>query len=235
MQLKVPSAISFDCYGTLVDWEAGIKAFLAQIFKEKGVSADVSAVLKAREDIEFDLIQGAYRSYRDILSLSLKEAFYRFGITYSDLDGDRLAQSVANWPLFAETKPALGKLAKKSKLAIISNIDNDIIEKTRNKIGVKFRLTVTAQDAQAYKPSIKPFELALKKLGCDPIDFLHVSSGFRYDIPPAHKLGMRTAWINRKHEEKPKGHHVDHEFESLAQLAQFVDSLVSPRKLRRGS
>jgi 2-haloacid dehalogenase len=235
MQLKVPSVISFDCYGTLVDWEAGITAFLAQIFKEKGVSADVSAVLKAREDIEFDLIQGAYRSYRDILCLSLKEAFYRFGITYSDLDGERLAQSVANWPLFAETKAALGKLAKKSKLAIISNIDNDIIEKTRDNIALKFGLTVTAQDARAYKPSIKPFELALKKLGCEPVDLLHVSSGFRYDIPPAHKLGFRTAWINRKHEEKPRGHRVDHEFESLAKLAQFVEGLASAKLLSRGS
>lgn len=231
MPLKVPSVISFDCYGTLVDWEAGITSFLTQTFKDKGVLADVSGVLKAREDIEFELIQGAYRSYSDILSLSLKDAFYRFGIQYSDVDGKRLAESVPNWPVFTETRPALEKLAKKSRLVIISNIDNDIIEKTRNNIGAKFRLTVTAQDAQAYKPSIKPFELAQRKLGCKPADFLHVSSGFRYDIPPAHKLGFRTAWINRKHEEKPKGHQVDHEFESLTQLAEFVDGLARSRRL----
>jgi len=235
MRLKVPSVISFDCYGTLVDWEAGITTFLTQTLKDKGVSADVNAVLRAREDTEFDLIQGAYRSYRDILSLSLKEAFYRFGIPYSDADGERLAESIANWPLFTETIPALGKLVRKSKLVIISNIDNDIIEKTRSSIGLKFLLTVIAQDGQAYKLSIKPFELALEKLGGKPGDFLHVSSGFRYDIPPAHKLGLRTAWINRKHEDKPKGQHVDHEFESLAQLAEFVGGLVGPRRVSRAS
>jgi len=227
MPIKVPSIISFDCYGTLIDWEAGITSFLAQTLKEKNVMADVSGVLRAREDIEFDLIQGAYRSYRDILSLSLKEAFYRFSIPYSDIDGEQLAQSVPKWPVFAETRPALERLGKKSRLVIISNIDNDIIEKTRINIGVNFRLTVTAQDARAYKPSTKPFELALRKLGCKSMDILHVSSGFRYDIPPAHELGFRTAWVNRKHEEKPKGHQTDYEFESLTQLAKFVASMES--------
>jgi 2-haloalkanoic acid dehalogenase type II len=222
MQAKVPSVISFDCYGTLVDWEAGITSFLAQTFKEKSVAADVSGVLRAREDIEFELIQAAYKSYKDILSLSLKEAFYRFGIPYSGIDGEQLAQSVPKWPVFAETRPALERLGKKSRLVIISNIDNDIIEKTRTNIGVNFRLTVTAQDAQAYKPSTKPFELALRKLGCSPTEILHVSSGFRYDMPPAHRLGFRTAWVNRKHEEKPKGHQSDYEFESLTELAEFV-------------
>ena len=227
MPVKIPSVISFDCYGTLVDWEGGITNFLAHTFKERGVMADVDGVLRAREDIEFELIQGAYRSYRDILSLSLREAFHRFSIPYSDVDGEQLAQSVPKWPVFAETRPALERLAKKSRLVIISNIDNDIIEKTRTNIGVNFRLTVTAQDAQAYKPSTKPFELALRKLGCKPMDILHVSSGFRYDIPPAHKLGFRTAWVNRKHEEKPKGDQTDYEFESLTQLAEFVASIES--------
>jgi 2-haloacid dehalogenase len=229
VKLKVPSIISFDCYGTLVDWEAGITNFLTQTFKDKRVSADLSAVLKEREDIEFELIQGAYRSYREILSLSLKEAFYRFGIPYTDSDGERLADSVPNWPVFTETRPALERLAKKSALVMISNIDNEMIDMTRANIGVKLLLTVTAQDAQAYKPSIKPFELALKKLDCKPMDALHVSSGFRYDIPPAHKLGFRTAWINRKHEEAPKGRQADHEFESLTELAGFLDDSVTSK------
>jgi 2-haloacid dehalogenase len=235
MQAKIPSVISFDCYGTLVDWETGIASFLTQTFKNKGVLADISGVLRAREDIEFDLIQGTYKSYRDILSLSLKEAFYRFSIPYSDIDGQRLADSVPGWPIFTETRPALERLGTKSRLVIISNIDNDIIEKTRANIGVKFRLTVTAQDARAYKPSTKPFELALKKLGCKPTDSLHVSSGFRYDIPPAHKLRFRTAWINRKHEQRPRGQRADHEFADLTELAGFVDRLVSSGRVGSAS
>jgi len=220
MPVKIPKAISFDCYGTLVDWESGISTFLTHIFQEKRVIADVSEVLRAREEVEFELIQGTYKSYREILSLSLKEALYRFSVPYSDSDGERLAESVPSWPTFPETRPALERLGKKSKLAIISNIDNDIIEKTRVNLGVKFNLVVAAQDARAYKPSTGPFKLALRKLGYKPSEVLHVSSGFRYDIPPARKLGFRTAWVNRKHEKKPPRQRVDHEFDSLAQLAE---------------
>ena len=224
MLANAPSVISFDCYGTLVDWEAGISSFLTQILEQKRVVADVAEVFKAREDVEFELIQGAYRRYREILSLSLKEAFYRFSIPYDNRDGEQLAESVANWPVFTDTRPALEKLAEKSRLAIISNIDNEIIERTRESIGVNFSLTVTAQDARAYKPSTKPFELALKRLGCKSKDVLHVSSGFRYDMPPAHALGFRTAWINRKGEKKPVAHQPDYEFQSLAQLADSFGS-----------
>jgi 2-haloalkanoic acid dehalogenase type II len=220
-----PTAISFDCYGTLVDWESGISNFLAETFQEKRVTVDVKEVLRAREEIEFELIQADYRKYREILGLSLKEAFYRFSIPYGESDGERLARSVPNWPVFAETREALEKLEEKADLVIISNIDNDIIEKTRTNIGVAFHLTVTAQDAKAYKPSTKPFELALLKLGYKPDKILHVSSGFRYDIPPAQKLGFRTAWVNRKREQKPEGHKPDYEFESLTQMAEFVGNL----------
>jgi 2-haloacid dehalogenase len=223
MRFEIPKAVSFDCYGTLVDWETGITSFLAQALEEKGVKADVEELYKAREDVEFQLIQGPYKSYRDILSLSLKDAFYRFSIPYDSRDGEQLAQSVPKWPLFAETRPALERLAEKSGLVIISNIDNEIIEKTRANLSVKFRLTVTAQDARAYKPSTKPFELALKKLGWKSREIVHVSSGFRYDIPPAHKLGFRTAWVNRKHEKKPAGQRADFEFESLTQLAEHFE------------
>lgn len=227
MQIDTPSAISFDCYGTLVDWESGISTFLTQRCKEKGVMADVAEVLRAREEVEFNLIQGDYKSYKEILGLSLKEAFYRFSIPYSDGDGEQLAESVSKWPVFADTRAALERLAEKSKLVIISNIDNDIIKKTLLNIGVNFNLVVTAQDARAYKPSTKPFELVVRKLGCKPKEILHVSSGFRYDIPPAHKLGLRTAWVNRKHEKKPAGPRTDFEFGNLAQLADFVCELRS--------
>jgi 2-haloacid dehalogenase len=225
MQTDTPSAISFDCYGTLVDWELGISTFLTQICKEKRVMADVGEILRAREETEFGLIQGDYKGYREILGLSLREAFYRFSIPYNDSDGEQLAESVSKWPVFADTSGALERLAEKSKLVIISNIDNDIIKKTLFNIGVKFHLVVTAQDARAYKPSTRPFELVVKKLGCKPKEILHVSSGFRYDIPPAHKIGFRTAWINRKNVEKPAGPRTDFEFENLTQLADSVCEL----------
>jgi 2-haloacid dehalogenase len=225
--IQMFKAISFDCYGTLIDWESGIKSFLAQTFRDKGVGASVSEVFQAREEIEFDMIQARYRRYSEVLHQSLREAFTRYRVPYAHSDGDRLVESVPNWPLFSETKPALEDLAEKHRLGIISNIDNEIIRKTKAVIGVKFDLTVTAQFAKAYKPSIRPFQVALRRFGYKPEEILHVSSGFRYDIPPAHELGIKTAWVNRKNEPKPKTslHGPDYEFTSLTELAERMKTM----------
>lgn len=215
-------AITFDCYGTLIDWEAGITNFLTETLRAKGMTASIPDVVRVREDIDYEMVQGPYRGYKEILGLSLKETFNRFQIRYSAEDGERLAQSVPTWPVFSDTRPALERLARKARLAIISNIDNDIIQKTRANIGIEFAATVTAQEVGAYKPSLKPFQTALKKLRSKPDGVLHVSSGFRYDIPPARKLGFRTAWINRKSESAPPGERGNYEFQNLLELADFV-------------
>ena len=215
------SCLTFDCYGTLVDWESGIKSELTDILYEKGSRVNVDELYKTREDLEFDLIQSDYRSYREILALSLKEAFSQHRIPYSNTDGARLVESVSRWPVFQDTKPTLERLAKKYRMSIISNVDNDIIGKTRDRIGVRFDVIVTAEDAHAYKPSIRPFQIALQRLGSKAAQVLHVSSGFRYDVPPAHELGFRTAWINRKKEKMPPGLKPDLQFSSLEALAQF--------------
>lgn len=207
----------------------GISSFLEQLLREKHAQVSVADVVRVREDLDFELVHGPYRSYREILALSLRDAFAKFGVEYDENDGSRLAESVPEWPVFEETKPALERLRRHRKLAIISNIDTDIIEKTKLRIGLPFDLIVTAQEARAYKPSTVPFELALQKLACKPQDVLHVSSGFRYDIPPASKLGFRTVWVNRKRETKPAGAQADNEFSTLTELAEFVDGLTEKK------
>jgi len=210
-----------------VDWEAGITGFLDEVLREKGTKANIAEVVRTREDIDFQMVQGSYRPYKEILRLSLKETFNRFQVAYNDQDGERLIQSVPTWPVFQETRPALERLAKKCPLAIISNIDKDIIEKTKASIGVPFAVTVTAQEAGAYKPTLTPFQLALKKLASKATNILHVSSGFRYDIPPARKLGFKTVWVNRKSERAPSNERADHEFRDLNELADFVETSPS--------
>jgi 2-haloacid dehalogenase len=220
-------AITFDCYGTLVDWEVGITDFLTELLREKGTTASIPDVVRVREDIDFEMVQGPYRTYKEILRLSLKETLNQFQVAYDDEDGERLIQSVPTWPVFTETRPALDRLAKKCRLAIISNIDKDIIEKTKANIGVKFAITVTAQEAGAYKPSLTPFQLALKKLASRATNILHVSSGFRYDIPPARRLKFKTAWVNRKSEPAPPKGRADYQFRSLTELADFVEARLA--------
>jgi len=215
------ASVTFDCYGTLVDWESGIKSMLMDILDEKRSNANAHELYKTREDLEFDLIQSEYRSYKEILTLSLKETFSQHRIPYSHVDGERLIESVPSWPVFNDAKPTLERLAKKYRLCIISNVDNDIIGRTRDRIGIRFDAIVTAQDARAYKPDVRPFQIALQRLGVKPAEVLHVSSGFRYDMPPAHQLGLRTAWINRKHEKSSSQIKPDFEFHSLGELAQF--------------
>jgi 2-haloacid dehalogenase len=217
--------MTFDCYGTLVDWESGIKSFLMDILEEKHSRASVNELCKTREDLEFDLVQSEYRSYREILALSLKETFTQFRIPYSNSDGEKLAESVPRWPVYSETKAALEKLSKKYRLSIISNVDNDIIGRTRDRIGVRFDVIVTAEDAQAYKPSIRPFQVALQRLNCKPSEILHVSSGFRYDVPPAHQLGFRTAWVNRSRQKLRSEIKPDFEFSSLEDLTRSEERM----------
>jgi len=215
--------LTFDCYGTLVDWESGIKNTIRTILDDKGVTGDIERLYKTREDLEFELIQSEYRTYREILSLSLKETFVQFHLPYSNRDGERLAESVPSWPIFPDTVTSLVRLSRMSKLCIISNIDKDIIAKTKARIGVRFDVTVAAQEVRSYKPNIRPFQLALETLKVKSSEVLHVSSGFRYDIPPAHQLGFNTVWINRKHEKAPMGFFADYEFKNLSDFADFME------------
>jgi len=215
--------LTFDCYGTLVDWESGIKNTIRTILSDKGINGDIEQLYRVREDLEFDLIQSTYRRYREILALSLKETFAQFHLPYSNRDGERLAESVPSWPVFPDTLPSLTRLGRMSKLCIISNIDRDIIARTKDKIGVRFDATVTAQEARSYKPSIRPFQLALQKLKVKSTEVLHISSGFRYDIPPAKQLGLKTAWVNRKREMAPAGYTADYVFNNLADLTQSLE------------
>lgn len=222
MKDKFP-CVTFDCYGTLIDWESGIKNTIRTILDDKGVKGDIEQLFRTREDLEFDLIQSEYREYREILALSLKETFVQFQLPYSNRDGERLAESVPDWPIFPDTVTSLVRIGRVSRVCIISNIDKDIVARTRDRLGVRFDLIVTAQEARSYKPSIRPFQLALGKLKVRSSEVLHVSSGFRYDIPPARQLGFNTAWVNRKREKAPVGFCADYEFSNLVELADFLE------------
>jgi 2-haloacid dehalogenase len=205
-RLPLPRVLSFDCYGTLVDWETELREVFAEILSRKREHAGSISPEQFRhrwEGLQFNLIQGPYQSYRDILKQSLAQSLASFDLPYDPADGDALVEAMPTWRPFPEVPESLKRMSSGCKLAIITNTDNDIICRTVERLGAPFASITTAMDAGAYKPSLKPFRLALERLGVEPGDLLHIAFGFEYDIGPAQDMGFRTLWLNRKREPRP--------------------------------
>lgn len=199
-----PKAITFDCYGTLIDWEREIQKFFKEVLMSHGIiGVDIVALQRHWENVQFEYIQEQYRPYKEILRNTLPMAFRDYGYPFSPSDCGKFAESMGKWQPFPDTKDALLELKKYTKIALITNTDNEIIRETVKQIGVEFDEIITAEDAGAYKPSHKGFHLALKRLGLDKSEVLHAGFGFKYDVVPATELGFETCWINRYGEVRP--------------------------------
>jgi len=215
---------TFDCYGTLVDWEGGAGAFLYDLALRHGETAlEPGQALRDRwEAIQFEAIRGPYRPYRDVLADSLRAWMDERGYPWHAREGEALLRSMRSWQPFPDTRPALRQAkAAGLKLVIISNTDNDIVEHTLRHLDVPFDDVVTAEDCSAYKPARTVFEQALARIGEAPEHVLHVAFGFKYDIGPATALGCRTAWVNRHVEAAPGPERPTFEWHDLCELAEL--------------
>lgn len=223
-----PKVATFDCYGTLVDWEGGIGAFLYALLLREGIAEPPPGhELRARwEAIQFELVRGEYRPYKEVLGEATRAWCREFGVPDRDAYAEAIVGSIRAWQPFPDTRPALARArAAGLRLAILSNTDRDIISHTVRQIGLEFDDVVTAEDVGAYKPDLAGFRHLLERLGEEPADVLHVAFGFRYDIGSAMKLGMRTAWVNRHREEPPDPSIVpDHQWRDLWGLAELSSS-----------
>ncbi|MCC6313579.1 MAG: haloacid dehalogenase type II [Thermomicrobiales bacterium] len=215
---------TFDCYGTLIDWEGGLATFLYDLALQHGDPGDNGDALRRQwEAIQFDLIQGQYRSYKDILVESLRRWMNERGYPWSPERGEELVRSMRSWQPFSDTIPALAQVRQQGwKLAILSNTDRDIIAHSLRHLRIPFDAVVTAEDCGSYKPSPNNFRQLLGALELPPREILHVAFGFKYDIGPAAELGMASAWINRHVEPTPPGAAPDHEWRDLWGLATFA-------------
>ena len=220
-----PRVATFDCYGTLVDWEGGLGTFLYALARRNGDRLpEPGRVLRERwEAIQFELIQGPYRPYREILAHALREWVGERGYRWNEHDGEALADAMRAWQPFPDTRPALQRAREAGlRLVIVSNTDRDIIEHTLRQLELPFDDVQTAEDVRAYKPDEEVFRKALARVGEAPHDVLHVAFGFKYDIGPASRLGMRTAWVNRHSEPAPGGVAADHVWRDLWGLAELA-------------
>ncbi len=193
--MKLPKYITFDCYGTLIDFQ--LTKTTIDILGERANQVNLHDFLIVFRDIRFYECWAPYQRYSDLLHTSFKKAMDQCGLRYHHSDGDKLVAAVPTWGPFPDTKPILDKLGQHCKLVIISNAEDDIIAQNVKNMDVKFYDVITAEQAQAYKPTPAAFYYALHRLGCDKSEILHVAQGFNYDIMPAHGLGWTKVWINR--------------------------------------
>ena len=190
--------VSFDCYGTLIDWETGILSALRPILKSHEVSADQRALLESYGKAEADIEAGPYRPYREILKNVLSQIgdAYGFEPTRDELDG--FSKSVMNWPAFADSPRSLRALAAKYRLIVLSNIDDDQFRFSQKLLGVEFDHVFTAQKIGSYKPSPRNFEYLIQHSGTPQNKILHVAQSLFHDIAPAKAIGISTVWVNRR-------------------------------------
>ena len=227
-------ALSFDCYGTLIDWEAGIAQVLSEWASTRGVGLDSEALLTAYSRHEA-AAEAAHPQdlYPAILARSMRDLGRDLGAEVSDQDAQAMAGSVPGWPAFPDSRDALTALAGRYQLIILSNVDRDSFAASNRRLGVTFTGILTAQDIGSYKPSPRNFEALAaeaRRLGVGQGRLLHVAQSLFHDHVPAKQAGLPTAWINRRHD-KPgwgatpaplAGITPDWEFPSMAAFADAV-------------
>jgi 2-haloacid dehalogenase len=189
--------LTFDCYGTLINWEEGILGCLHRVLAAHDKNLDDATILKLYGDFEAKAEQGKYRRYREVLESVMQQFGERFGFAPTAEEVRSLPESLRDWKPWPDTIAALHKLQSRFRLAVISNVDDDLFAKTQPKLGVKFDQVITAQQAGAYKPSLKIFDLALSRIGTPATRILHVGQSIYHDVIPAQSLGLASVWVNR--------------------------------------
>ena len=197
--------LSFDCYGTLIDWETGIVSALSPILEAHDVRISREDLLELYGRAESEIESGPYAPYREVL----KGVLSRIGEVFDfkpDLDEtERFSISVADWPAFPDSHDALKALAKKYRLIILSNIDDDLFKYSQKLLGVEFDHVFTAQQIGSYKPSHRNFEYLIQHAGAPKRNILHVAQSLFHDIKPAGSMGISTVWVNRRQGFKGSG------------------------------
>ena len=223
-----PKVATFDCYGTLIDWEGGAASFLYDLARRQGDSEPgPGRLLRERwEEIQFEEIQKDYRSYTEVLRASLRTWTAERGYRWNFKDAEGIESAMQSWQPFPDTIPALTRVKQAGmRLVIISNTDNHIMRRTLQQLApLDFDAVVTAEDLRVYKPDTTAFRRSLEAAAAPPAEILHVAFGYKYDIGPAQQVGMQTAWINRHREEAPGETAPDYEWQDLWGLAELAES-----------
>lgn len=216
--------ITFDCYGTLIDWSAGIGVAFVAAAARDGVVLDSARVVDAYMALEPSVEAEGFRPYRDVLAATARRAAAMLGWAIGEEEARFLPASVKNWPAFPDTNAALERLvAGGYSLAILSNVDDDLLAGSLEHLSVPFDLLVTAEQVRSYKPAHGHFRAARRYLGNRR--WLHAAQSYFHDVVPARSLGIPMAWINRQGQSPAGDVRPDYEFPTLTELADWLTQL----------
>jgi 2-haloacid dehalogenase/putative hydrolase of the HAD superfamily len=219
--VRVYEVITFDCYRTLIDWEAGLNAALAEAAAADGFPLSPGAAAPAYVKHEPAVEAEPYRSYRAVLAETAMRAATSLGWRMSEERARILPDSLPDWPPFPDTNPALERLAAAGHtLGILSNVDDDLLAGTLRHLTVRFEILVTAEQVRSYKPASGHFDAARRRIGGGR--WLHAAQSYFHDVTPARALGIPVAWINRRGEAPAGDARPDREFRTLTELAVWL-------------
>jgi len=190
-------ALTFDCYGTLVDWGTGITTAVGAVLERHGVEARRAEVLDAYGQAETEAEAGPYLRYRDVVGRAMLAACRRFDVEPTAAEVAAFGDSVGDWPPFPDSTAALRRLAGRFRLGVITNCDDDLFARTNERLGVRFDWIVTAQQVGSYKPNENNFLRAFERIEVPRERILHVAQSLYHDHVPAKRLGMTSIWVDR--------------------------------------
>jgi 2-haloacid dehalogenase len=192
-------ALTFDCYGTLIDWETGLAEAFRPVLRAHGVDAGDEDVLERYGRHEAAAEAGPYLRYRDVLAAGLRGVAAELGFEPTAAEVEAFSGSVADWPAFPDSAAALERLKDRFRLGVITNCDDDLFAASNRRLGVEFDWIVTAQQVGAYKPDERGFRAAFERLRLPRERILHVAQSLFHDHVTAKQLGLTTVWIDRRH------------------------------------
>ena len=223
--------LTFDCYGTLIDWETGLLVALREALPG-AADVDDDALLERYARHEAEAEKPPYRSYRKVLAAGVRGVADDLGLEGTDPAVERFSESVLDWPAFRDSGGALARLHERFRLGVITNCDRDLFAASSERLGVTFDWVVTAEDARAYKSALAGFELAFATIPVPRERILHVAQSLFHDHVPAKQLGLTTVWIDRRHDRPGSGATPPAEATpdmTYPSMEAFADAVSAPR------
>jgi 2-haloacid dehalogenase len=205
LDLTMFEVMTFDCYGTLIDWESGIASAMGKMLKSHGVTLEGNEILELFAKLESRIEAGTFHNYKTVLAKVAEGFGQELGFIPHRSEIESFSRSVVDWPPFHDSVETLHCLKKRYGLAVISNVDNDLFAFSAQHLKTDFDWLITAEEVKSYKPSLNNFYYAIEKIGIPKERILHVAQSLYHDIEPAAVVGLKTVWINRRHDKEGFG------------------------------